>query len=239
MPKHIRTLTIMFDAEINSREIPLFRGAVINCMKGEADLLFHNHMEEGKLRYGYPKIQYKRIGGKAAIVCVESGVDIIGQFFSEYDGKLTIGEHEIECKPRKIAPTNIIVQTWNSVFTYHITRWLPLNSKNYEHYKTIEGISERIAFLEDLMKANLLAMLKNLDIWLDNELLVKFTQISEPYLLSNKGVKMMAFNVDFKSNLSIPNNIGIGKNASIGYGTIVQVRQEKYTNSNDNTGNNN
>lgn len=230
MPKHIRVLTILFDAEIQSNEIPLFRGAVIACMKGKADLLFHNHIDEKKLRYGYPKIQYKRIGGKAAIVCVENGADTIGQFFSEYDGKLTIGEREIICSPRRISPTKILVQTWSTPFQYHVRRWLPLNAKNYQHYKTIESVTERVAFLEDIMKANLLAMLKGFDIHLDDELTVEFTQISEPYLQRNKGIKLMAFNVDFKSNLSIPNNIGIGKNASIGFGTVTQERREKSEN---------
>ena len=44
----------------------------------------------------------------------------------------------------------------------------------------------------------------------------------------------MAFNADFKCNLSIPNNIGIGKNASIGCGIIHQVRKDKdiYNNTN-------
>jgi hypothetical protein len=37
----------------------------------------------------------------------------------------------------------------------------------------------------------------------------------------------MAFNVDFKTNLSIPNNLGIGKNASIGFGIVTQIRREK------------
>ena len=36
----------------------------------------------------------------------------------------------------------------------------------------------------------------------------------------------MAFNADFNCNLSIPNNIGLGKNASIGYGVINQNRSE-------------
>ena len=31
---------------------------------------------------------------------------------------------------------------------------------------------------------------------------------------------MTAFNADFSCNLTIPNNIGIGKNASIGYGVV-------------------
>ena len=68
-------------------------------------------------------------------------------------------------------------------------------------------------------------MLKGLDIHLEKELLVKITQLSDPYLIYNKGVGMMAFNADFISNLSIPNNLGVGKNASIGCGVVHQEKK--------------
>ena len=111
------------------------------------------------------------------------------------------------------------------MFSYHISRWLPLNSKNYLLYQQTEGVVERVSFLENILKANLLSMLKGLNIHLEEELSSKITEIGEPYLLNNKGVKMMAFNADFKCNLSIPNNIGIGKNASIGCG-IVHLKKK-------------
>jgi hypothetical protein len=120
------------------------------------------------------------------------------------------------------------------MFSYHISRWLPLNSKNYQSYKAIEGVVEKVTFLENILKANLLSMLKGLDIHLEKELILKITEIGEPYLLYNKGVKLMAFNADFKCNLSIPNNIGIGKNASIGCGVVHQVKIDKDNNNNSN-----
>ena len=91
---------------------------------------------------------------------------------------------------------------------------------------------EKIAFLENILKGNLLSMLKGLDIHLEKELILKITKLSEPYLQYNKGVKMMAFNADFKCNLSIPNNLGIGKNASIGNGTVHQLQEGKDNNEN-------
>lgn len=222
--KYIRTLTIITDAEIRQKEVPLFRGAVIHSLGEHPNVYFHNHLDDDKFRYAYPLIQYKRLEGKAAIVCVEDGVDIIGQFLTEADGRLTIGERQIICNTGKIQPARILVQTWEEMFSYHISRWLPLNSKNYHLYKEIEGVVEKASFLENILKANLLSMLKGLDIHLEKELILKITEISDSYLIYNKGVKMMAFNADFKCNLSIPNNIGIGKNASIGCGIVHQIK---------------
>lgn len=218
--KYVRTLTVITDAEIRHNEIPLFRGAVIQSLGEHPNVYFHNHLDNDKFRYAYPLIQYKRLEGKAAIVCVEEGVDIIGQFLTEVNGTLNIGDRQVTCHTDKIRPTRILVQTWEEMFCYHISRWLPLNSKNYQLYQNIEGVVERVTFLENILKANLLSMLKGLDIHLEKELILKITEISDPYLLYNKGVKMMAFNADFKCNLSIPNNLGIGKNASIGFGVL-------------------
>ena len=36
----------------------------------------------------------------------------------------------------------------------------------------------------------------------------------------------MAFDIEFVTNMSLPDYIGIGKNASIGYGVITHVRNE-------------
>ena len=232
--KYIRTLTVITDAEIRQKEVPLFRGAVIHSLGEHPNVYFHNHLDDDKFRYAYPLIQYKRLEGKAAIVCVEDGVDIIGQFLTEADGRLTIGERQIICNTGKIQPARILVQTWEEMFSYHISRWLPLNSKNYHLYKEIEGVVEKASFLENILKANLLSMLKGLDIHLEKELILKITEISDSYLIYNKGVKMMAFNADFKCNLSIPDNIGIGKNASIGCGIVRQLRKDKDINNNTN-----
>ena len=139
---------------------------------------------------------------------------------------IMIGEREVKCNTDRLMPSKLLVQTWQSSFSYQVFRWLPLNKENYIRYQTAEGMIEKIAILEKILKGNLLSMLKGLDIFLEGELIVKITNLSEPYILHNKGVALMAFNADFNCNLSIPNNIGIGKNASIGYGVIHQKKKE-------------
>ena len=225
MAKHIRALTVKFDLPISYREIPLFRGAVLKSMGDRANVLYHNHTGDETFRYSYPLIQYKRLGGKAAIICVEEGADVIGQFFSSMPDSITVGHREAKCEVGRISPVRILVQTWEDTFKYHISRWLPLNSKNYQQYQSIEGMVEKVTFLENILKANLLSMLKGLDIHVEKELVLKITELSDSYLITNKGVKMMAFNGDFICNLSIPNNLGIGKNASIGCGVVNKDRK--------------
>lgn len=227
MAKYIRTLTIYYNTDICNKEIPLFRGAVLKNLGEKANVLYHNHTGEKTFRYSYPLIQYKRLNGKAAITCVEEGADIIGQFMSEASETLMVGQKEVKCEVARVLPARILVQTWKRPFKYHLSRWLPLNSRNYLLYKASEDESERKSMLENILKGNLLSMLKGLGIHLEDEILVVINQLSEPFIIYNKGIALMAFNAEFTSNLSIPNNLGVGKNASIGCGIICQERPNK------------
>ena len=58
-----RILILRFKDILHKDEVGLFRGAVLNKIKENSDVLFHNHTEDG-FRYAYPLIQYKRINHK-------------------------------------------------------------------------------------------------------------------------------------------------------------------------------
>ena len=222
MNNKIRQLIIRFNNEIAFSEVPLLRGAVLNAMGDDVALLFHNHMEDG-FRYAYPLIQYKRINKKAAIVCVGDGVDTIAQLFSDSSFDIKLGDRPLLLEIERINPIRPMIQVWDTTFKYRLRNWLALNSDNYIRYSEIEEYSERILFLEKVLIGNLLSFAKGLGITLDKEILCKILSINEPRLCIVKGIKMMSFDVDFKTNVSIPNFVGLGKHVSIGYGTVVRI----------------
>ncbi|WP_455584487.1 CRISPR-associated endonuclease Cas6 [Bacteroides sp.] len=226
MSNRLPILIVLFENEIEPHEIPLFRGCVLHTIHGQADTLYHNHI--GKtFRYSYPLIQYKRVHKKAAIVCIGNGTEVVGQFLSERNFSFQLGERFIKMELENIIPKRITVQAWDSMFHYHIQRWLPLNSENYQKYKEIETLSDRISFLEKILIGNLLSFAKGINYHLDTQIKCNLTALSEPYQINYKETKLMAFNIDFKSNLSLPEFIGIGKNASIGYGILTNIKHEK------------
>lgn len=224
--KYIRTLTLRFNTEIAAWEIPLFRGAVLRSIGYDVDILYHNHTEEDGFRYSYPLIQYKRLGGKAAIVCVEDGVDSIGQFLMAQQPEVVLGDRMVKLEMESVRPQRQLMQTWQSLFDYRLQHWLPLNSENYRRYQAINSLTEKTVFLEGILKGNLLSMCKGLKIYLSEELKVGITRLSEPHIVKVKGIRVMSFDVDFHSNLSLPDGIGIGKNASLGYGTLRRNRKK-------------
>jgi hypothetical protein len=226
---NIRIITIQFSENISEAEIPYFRGCVNQALGKEADLLFHNHKDDKEYRYSYPLIQYKRIRQKAAIVCINEGVDVIGQFFLCEKTNYQIGTHNmnmfIENMTQDITPV-CICQVENK---YRIHRWQALNSKNYNIYIGTDSLTEKTTILENILKANILSFAKGLNITIDEQISVKLTYISKPYTTINKGIKFMTFNAEFTSNISLPDHIGLGKNASIGYGNIKKLYKPRYT----------
>lgn len=223
MTKIIRTLTVFYDTEISNREIPLFRGAVLKILGDKANVLYHNHTGGDTFRYSYPLVQYKRLNGKAAITCIEEGVDLVGQILSELYGPLTIGQREIVCQVSEVKASKTPVEIEESVSTYQLFHWLPLNSSNYALYQKTDELVEKIKILERVLTGNILSFLKGVDIHLDEQVRLSITEILKQQVVSYKQVKLMSFDLKFKANITLPPFIGIGKNASVGYGIVKRI----------------
>ena len=217
----IKTLIIRFDGRLDNHEIPLFRGAVIAASGGS--VLFHNHIDDN-YRYSYPLIQYKKIGNNPAIVCVGLGTESIGEFFSNGDFNFMIGDRPETMAIESIRAHKTRVQLWQQDFNYRIWKWLPLNSENFQKYEAAAKKKKKNMLLQNILKANLLSFCKGMNIFLEDELRCTITHLSEPRIMKYKGVALMSFNVEFASNLSIPDYIGLGKNAALGFGTVTGVR---------------
>ncbi len=226
MSLKLPTLTIHFNNEIQSYEIPAFRGAIITALGNDKNVLYHNHTDEG-FRYAYPLVQYKRIRKKAAIVCIKEGVEAIGEFFSNANLCVRIGEKEQQLEIETVKPSQILIQIWDDTFKYRVRRWLPLNAKNYPGFMTLEGLAEKVQFLEKVLVGNLLSFAKGIGLNIEQAIICNIITLSEPMLIKNKGIKLMAFDIEFKCNLSLPEFIGVGKNSSIGYGVVSMIRDGK------------
>ena len=100
---------------------------------------------------------------------------------------------------------------------------MPLNSQNYAKYMEFEDLVEKIVFLEGILTGNILSIAKGLGVNLMEQISVRLTHLDDPYIITVKSVKMMTFNADFVTNVSLPQFIGLGKDASIGFGTLFRA----------------
>lgn len=228
MNEKIKVLTVRFKNPLKSYEVEYFRGAVVSAIPN-ATTLFHNHIGDEQYRYSYPLVQYKRINGKAAILCIGDGVDSIGEFFAANDFEFKIGNREPErFEIETINANQLLVQAWNDSFRYTVRKWLPFNSENYREYGQLEGLAERVSFLQRILVGNILSMCKGLGIRLEREVVCEIFQIEDSRIITYKGVKMMSFDVEFKTNVSLPDFCGIGKGASLGMGMVKMMKEKSH-----------
>ncbi|MDD3723528.1 MAG: CRISPR-associated endonuclease Cas6 [Lutibacter sp.] len=223
--KKIKILNVVFNKELSKSEVPAFRGAVLNLL-GDADVIFHNHSDDEKFVYDYPRIQYKVIGKKAALFCLEEGVEKIYSFFNLRNRDIIINGVKSDLVIEQIKANEHLIQAWDKYFNYSISSWLALNEINYAKYRTLDNEDEKIFFLENILRGNILSFGKGLNCMFDREVKVQITVLTKEFTSNFKGVKMHTINAEFRTNVSLPAYLGLGKGVSIGYGIVKTKRNE-------------
>lgn len=217
----LNAITIVFDAEISQVEVPFFRSAVSSSIES-GNYLFHNHLGGGYLRYSYPLIQYKRIGGRAAIFAIGAATDAIWEFFQGTDYNIRLGKRKLRLCIDKIIRSEVEL-TDNGIAAYCLDSWLALNEENYKKFQSLESLSERIAMLESVLTGNILSMYKGCGVFIERPLHVKLLDLSPPKTVRYKSIPLVAFDVEFNSNVSVPLYAGLGKHVSVGFGTCYPI----------------
>jgi hypothetical protein len=221
----IRLLDIEFENEIKAYEVPAFRGAVI-ATAGQEKTLFHNHLGKD-YRFSYPLIQYKRIRNKPHLVCINDGVDEVHHFFENKQEGLMLGDRPYDLNVENIRLNRFTMQVWDKSFTYFIRDWLPLNQKNYQQFKAIGSEIEQFEFLEKVLRGNILSFAKGINWEVDKEVKVRVKELVRRNIIRVKGIPREAFSLVFTTNVFLPNNIGLGKNASLGFGVVSERKKRK------------
>lgn len=218
MPK-LRYLNLRFSNRLFPWEAPQFRAAVIEATRRQSSL-FHNHRPPDGFEYRYPLIQYKVDQRKACIICLNEGVDDIHYLLQERQLPLRIGRRMEQFEIENVELDHFQVQAWQARFHYSLLSWQALNQENYHAYRRLETEVERLQFLEALLRSHLLAFATGIGWAAEDQLNARITRFKEEKWLSYKGKKVLAFTLNFSSNVSLPDYIGLGKGVSVGFGSV-------------------
>jgi len=222
----IQLVTLKFDIEddLSIRYGHKLRGFFANNFK---EILFHNHYQDGTLRYGYPLIQYKIIDNKPFILGLNEGGDLIKEHFLDID-KLVLGDKEYisPCSKLSVNKETLIINKDYDMPIYKyifITPWLGLNQENYDIYKEkyINACNkEKTQFFKSIITGNILSFAKGIGWWIEEKITVvpSLSEISVKF----KNKDMIGFTGYFFSNIYLPEYIGIGKSISRGFGTLIR-----------------
>ncbi|MFU8844325.1 MAG: CRISPR-associated endonuclease Cas6 [Bacteroidales bacterium] len=224
--KKIKVLKVVFDQRIAAWQVPKFRGAIIEKINREG-LLFHNHMGDDKFRYAYPLIQYKTFNGNAGFICIEEGTEEVHAFFSKNNWNINLEGREMQLSIKSLSANHFNLQTWDTWFYYTLNNWIALNKENYDRYKCLEGAVERLQFLERILTGNILSFSKGVGLMVDEPIKLEILEVVREKKVEHKGISLIGFNLDFRSNFFLPNHIGLGKGVSTGFGVVREKRKSR------------
>lgn len=225
-PNKVKTLLVTFDAELAPEKVSAFRGAVIEKV-GRSHSSFHNHAEGDGFLYKYPVIQYKIIHNRPSFFCVGEGVDQIHHFFGLKSWDVVVHGEKLNMTIYKLDLNQCTLNVWDKKFNYSIRNWLALNAENYKAYQTMSSLKEKIGFLEKKLTGNILSFAKGVDWHIEKQVQVEIRELRGQKMIRYKGVPLMAFDVNFKTNVFLPNYLGLGKSASHGFGVVKEIREHK------------
>lgn len=205
------------EIKLQARDAHQLRGYFGNLFKEKSELL-HNHMGNGELRYNYPQVQYKVIDQVPMLVALADGAQLLPQLF------LQIRELNIKGKVYPVHQKQIEATTWEPVFKNELlryqfkTNWMALNQANHKRYQN-SSRRERQELLNRTLVGNMLSMLKGIGVFVDEkiEAQVSITNEREAKFKNNR---MLSFTGSFRTNLQLPNFIGLGKQVARGFGSI-------------------
>ena len=212
------------DLDLKARDTPKLRGAVASKFPGY--LLLHHHIEEDRLLYQYPRIQYKIINGCAMIIGVEEGIDVLKNIYNKL-GEVRLDFTETEFNQEiKIKVANWLFGDCDDLVEYRfITPWMALNQKNYKRF--MRGSKEsNDKLLKSTLTGNILSLAKSLGYKIKARIYVRpKLSISKVNFKSNS---MITFRGNFIVNFHIPDYLGIGKSVSRGFGTVKRLKSENW-----------
>ena len=218
----IRVVIATFKNKISQEEIPFFRGSIIRLSDNAS--FFHNHQEEG-FRYAYPLVQYKRIDGHAAVLGINEGGEAIERLFKDrvrYECQL--GNRQVEMELIGIRSEKVSIHCMEQDCIYSIKGWLPLNRENYRNYLSADGLAEQIAMLERILIGNILSFAKGLGVFFEIPVRCRIFQLENEKSFNYKNVGLLSFSAKFRTNVSLPAYIGLGKSVSINNGVVTPIK---------------
>jgi hypothetical protein len=225
--KKIRTLLVTFSNDIGFAPITSFRGAVIEKV-GRENLLFHNHLSDDTFVYKYPLIQYKKISGQPAIFCVDVGVDEIHKLFGQRSWTIDLKGVKVDLKVDRLDMKSTILNVWEKTFDYNLWNWQALNEENWANYQKLDNMVDKITMLQKILTANILSFAKGIDWHIDQPVKVILRDVKLERNSKMKDINVRTFEVDFRSNVFLPDFMGLGKGVSKGFGTVRKIRNQQY-----------
>ncbi len=184
---------------------------------------FHGHNGEA-FSYKHPLIQYKVLDGEALITGLKEGAYLL---------KAVPPLKELNVHGKSL---RVVTQARNDdvvdfglcerpIEYQFVTPWIALNRDNHRTYCACKDDPEGVSgLLTRVLIGNLLSLSKAVKYVVDNTIALELNPGTCHGLETKRRVRWKGFSGRFLANFLIPENWGVGKFSSHGYGTVARVK---------------
>lgn len=224
-----KSLTISFNLPIHPRQIKNWRGAFLQ-MAGWEDEIFHNHdngKEKQDFHYRYPQIQYRIKHGKAAIFAINEGIPAVQKILATTDWNIEWEGEKRSLQIEDLRMEEHYFRVLNTHKKYRINKWMALTEDNYDKWQACNNYVERVQMIEKLLTNHLLQGLWGMG-WDSNERIeTNLLTINRIAPVPYHRIQLLAFDVEFSTNMLVPSGLGMGKAVSHGFGVVYPAGTKK------------
>jgi hypothetical protein len=182
------------------------------------NVLLHQHMQNGKTAYLYPRVQYRVTRGVAQIIAVSDGIAALHSIVDSIsDLELNGSRYTVHSIDWEESTTDVAECPTHIHYRFD-SPWLALSQKNYHLYQQAD-IREQSDMLTRILIGNVLSFCKSLDVIVTERLEPQL--FVRPKSVIAKRQKMIGFTGRFRLNFRLPEMFGLGHLVSIGFGSIV------------------
>ncbi|RMG16516.1 MAG: hypothetical protein D6730_24995 [Bacteroidetes bacterium] len=230
---HTYVLTARFDEPLAADHLPAFRAALAEAVGFEQEW-FHNHNndpgDQRQLHYRYPCVQYKLQGHQPVLVAIGPLALKVRSLFEklQWDLSLMGGQRSMQVDRLCLQRFPLAVEPGQELpYHYRLIDWQALNQQNYRSFQQLQGLQASIEFLHPKLIAHIINFAKGISWNIETRLVVEITEMFPSYSRNYKGFRPQLFNFAFRSNACLPDMIGLGKGASLGFGVLRKRRSRK------------
>jgi hypothetical protein len=175
----------------------------------------------------YPVIQCKQVKRNLIVTGIGQGADCISLLTGD---QTLLGTGESSCRITARDPAirsePFGVTDTSDLYEFQ-TPWLALNQQHAKKFYDLNGKLQRDAFMQKLLATQLTTLAKSLDYETTVPITCQAKVRFERERIDRENV--MVFLGKFRTNLRIPDYLGIGRSVSRGYGTIKRIAESPET----------
>jgi len=215
----MKTFFVLFKKQrLEHRQVEAFRKELNVYTANRYDLL-HNHSPDSTFIYRYPRVQFRSYKGYAALYGIAEGAELIWNLLGSGElGKNFSSGYEI------IQNEDFPAGVGDTLHTYSVKSVYPFNAQNYFVYRHLGSLAEKASFMELKMGTHLVKFCNEFGIAFNKgDIQVNLIDMHKHPGPEIKDEKMLVFDLVMKTNLVLPDFMGLGRFKSHGAGVIKKM----------------